>query len=168
MRVDYYHSGNAAEDRIALERVVRDGVWAGGRTRLTDTLDLGLYCLRCVISNHSSCVRARVSQRVWRVQTKQLPPTALGTYHESLRFPWPRQPVDVVSSDRHEGAWRELWTRQSIHSRSSSTQIPRPPAATSGLSSRTADYGESGLVVPEMRIYVRGDGEIPRGHAADG
>ena len=34
MRVDYYHSGNAGEDRIALERVVRDGIWAGGRTRL--------------------------------------------------------------------------------------------------------------------------------------
>ena len=32
MRVDYYHSGDAAEDRIALERVIRDGSWAGSAT----------------------------------------------------------------------------------------------------------------------------------------
>jgi hypothetical protein len=110
MRVDYYHSGTATEDRIALDRVVREGAWAGRRSRLAETLDLGLYRLE---------VRDAASDRVifangfcsvfgeW--QTTAPAKTQWGTFHASLRFPWPQQSVAVVILRRGEDAWHELW-----------------------------------------------------------
>ena len=43
MRVDYYFSGNATVEHVALDRIVADGPWAGSRKQLIDTLDRGLY-----------------------------------------------------------------------------------------------------------------------------
>lgn len=111
MRVDYFHTGNFEQDRIALDRVLWDGVWAGPRSRLTDTLDLGQYRFE---------VRSRDSQRLlfasgfcgvfgeW--QTTAEAKSKWGVFHASLRFPWPREPVQVRIDRRVAGAWRELWT----------------------------------------------------------
>ncbi len=43
MRVDYFHTGDAKSETIALDRVVADGPWPGSRTRLIDDLNLGKY-----------------------------------------------------------------------------------------------------------------------------
>ncbi len=111
MRVDYYHSGDAEEDRIALERVVADGGWAGGRSRLADTLDLGQYCFEVRDRQSKRLLYARGYCSVFgEWQTTAPAKQQWGTFHESLRFPWPRRPVDVMIKRRHEGDWRELWS----------------------------------------------------------
>ncbi|MHB0959992.1 MAG: IgA Peptidase M64 [Pirellulaceae bacterium] len=110
MRVDYFHSGDAREDRIALERVVRDGSWAGSRTQMVDALDLGLYGFEVRDCSSQRLLYRRGFCSVFGEWQTTLPAQQVwGTYHESLRFPWPRQPVDVVLKRRHEGDWRELW-----------------------------------------------------------
>ncbi len=111
MRVDYYHSGDAGEDRIALERVIRDGSWAGSRTRLVDTLDFGLYCFEVRDSTSQRLLYSRGFCSVFgEWQTTRPAKQVWGTYHESLRFPWPKQSVDVVLKRRQEGVWRAVWT----------------------------------------------------------
>ncbi|NLX57148.1 MAG: peptidase M64 [Planctomycetaceae bacterium] len=111
MRVDYYHSGNADEDRIAVERIIRDGVWAGSRTRLTDPLDLGLYGFEVRDQQSQQLLYAQRFCSVFgEWQTTAPARQHWGTFHASLRFPWPRQPVEVTLKQRHGGTWRTLWT----------------------------------------------------------
>jgi hypothetical protein len=44
MRVDYFHTGGPASgETLALDRVVNDGRWAGSRTQLLDSTNLGKY-----------------------------------------------------------------------------------------------------------------------------
>jgi len=43
MRVDYFHTGNATRERVALDRIVADGAWAGSRTQLIDPVNYGQY-----------------------------------------------------------------------------------------------------------------------------
>ena len=46
MRVDYFHTGGAGQEIVALDRVVSDGPWPGSRTRLIDDTNLGKYSSR--------------------------------------------------------------------------------------------------------------------------
>ena len=99
MRVDYFHTGDAKAETIALDRVVSDGPWPGSRTRLIDDLNLGKYLVE---------VRDRETHRVlfsrgfatiygeW--ETTDEAKHMHRTFHESVRFPWPRKPVQVVLS----------------------------------------------------------------------
>src|SRR5436305_1772974 len=41
MRVDYLHTGGPGGERLAMDQVVRDGLWPGSRTRLIDDTNLG-------------------------------------------------------------------------------------------------------------------------------
>src|SRR5512139_1674934 len=44
MRVDYFHTGGPKSgETLALDRVVNDGAWAGSRTQLVDSTNLGTY-----------------------------------------------------------------------------------------------------------------------------
>ncbi|MDO9171639.1 MAG: peptidase M64 N-terminal domain-containing protein, partial [bacterium] len=43
LRVDYFHTGAAGEEFVALDRVHRQGTWAGNLVHLVDCLDLGRY-----------------------------------------------------------------------------------------------------------------------------
>ncbi|CAN5684074.1 IgA Peptidase M64 [soil metagenome] len=112
MRVDYFHTGTATEEVLALDRVVADGPWPGSRTRLIDDLNLGKYLVE---------VRDRETNRVlwsrgfatiygeWETtdEAKQMH----RTFHESVWFPWPRKPVQVVLSKRdRENAFQQIWS----------------------------------------------------------
>jgi hypothetical protein len=112
MRVDYYHSGTATEEHVALDRVVVDGAWAGSRTQLVDPVNYGLYQLEVRDLESNRLLYSRGFSSVfgeWRTtaEAKQ----RWGTFHESLRFPWPKRPVQVTLRVRGRDAlWREIWT----------------------------------------------------------
>ncbi len=111
MRVDYYHSGDARQQHFALDRVTADGPWAGPRDYLVDTMDLGEYRF---------AVRDQQSQQLLYLrgfcsifgewQTTEPAKTRWGTFHESLRFPWPKKPVALQLSQRLEGQWQVVWS----------------------------------------------------------
>ncbi len=43
MRLDYFHTGNAAEERFALDGVTLEGAWPGHPGRMFDNTNLGKY-----------------------------------------------------------------------------------------------------------------------------
>lgn len=102
MRVDYFHTGGPKSgETIALDRVVNDGAWAGSRTQLVDPTDLGTYLFEV----HDKATGAPLYSRGFgsiygEWETTAEVKTAHRTFHESLRFPWPRQPVAVVLRKR--------------------------------------------------------------------
>ena len=138
---------------------------------LTDTLDLGLYCFEVRDQQSQQLLYARGFCSVFgEWQTTAPAKQQWGTFHESLRFPWPRQPVDVVIKRRHEGAWRELWTTTiDPNSRFVVNADLPPPAATSGPSLRMGRRPRKWILLFLGDGYTSAEvAEIPRRHAAVG
>src|ERR1051325_6833365 len=97
MRVNYFHTGNRGEEIIALDSVVSDGPWPGSRTRLIDTMNLGNYFVEVIDRETNQPFSARGFAAVlgeW--STSDGAARRAGTLAESVRFPWPQKPVQVV------------------------------------------------------------------------
>ena len=113
MRVDYYHTGNAKQELFSVDRVVVEPVeWPGDPAKAIDRTNLGKYFFE---------VRDRASGRVlysrgfasiygeW--ETTDEAASSNRTFHESLRFPMPDAPVQVVLRKRDaKNVFRQIWT----------------------------------------------------------
>jgi len=112
MRVDYFHSGGLGTETLALDQVVSDGPWAGSRTRLVDDLNLGKYLFEVVDRQTNRVIYSRGFASIYgEWETTPAAREVYGTFHESLRFPWPRRSVQIVLKVRDsENSFHELWS----------------------------------------------------------
>jgi IgA peptidase M64/peptidase M64-like protein len=112
MRVDYVHSGGLGQEIVALDRVVSDGAWPGSRTRLVDDLNLGKYLFAVVDRATNRTIYSRGFASVYgEWETTGEYRKIHRSFSESLRFPWPKSPVQVVLKKRDEdNSFRELWS----------------------------------------------------------
>src|SRR5258708_2706043 len=112
MRVDYFHTGNHGEEVIALDKVVSDGPWPGSRTRLIDTSNLGEYFFGVSDRETNQVVYSRGFNSVFgEWATTDEAKARAGTFEESVRFPWPKKPVQLVVKHREKaGAFRQVWS----------------------------------------------------------
>jgi hypothetical protein len=113
MRVDYFHTSTTKGDEIvALDRVVSDGPWPGSRTRLVDTSNLGKYYFEVVDRDTNQVVYSRGFASVYgEFETTPEAKERAATFHESLRFPWPKKAVQVTLKKRDpQQAFREVWS----------------------------------------------------------
>src|SRR5262245_50952611 len=113
MRVDYYHTGNAAQEIFSIDRVVIEPLeWPGNPGQPIDRTNLGKYYFE---------VRDRATGRVlysrgfasvygeW--ETTDEAKSIHRTFHESLRFPTPDSPVRVVLRKRDaKNQFQDVWT----------------------------------------------------------
>jgi hypothetical protein len=97
MRVDIFHTGGPVSgETVSLDRVVNDGPWPGSRTQLVDDTNLGPYLFEVRDSASDALLYSRGYASVYgEWETTAEAKAAHRTFHESLRFPWPRQPVTV-------------------------------------------------------------------------
>ncbi len=112
MRVDYFHTGNKGEEIVALDRVVSDGPWAGSRTYLIDTSNLGKYYFEVIDRATNQTIYSRGFASVYgEWETTDEAKERAGTFSESLRFPWPKKPVQVVLKKRDaQNAFQQIWS----------------------------------------------------------
>jgi hypothetical protein len=112
MRVDYVHSGGLGEEIVALDRVVSDGAWPGSRTRLVDDLNLGTYLFEVVDRATNRTIYSRGFASVYgEWETTAEYRRVHRSFSESLRFPWPKAPVQVVLKKRdRDNSFREFWS----------------------------------------------------------
>jgi hypothetical protein len=112
MRVDYFHTGRSDARIVTLDRIVDDGAWPGSRTRLVDDTNLGRYLFEVVDRATNTVIFSRGFASLygeWEATPESR--TAWRTFHDSLRFPWPRQPVQVVLKRRSDdGAFDQIWS----------------------------------------------------------
>lgn len=112
MRVDYYHSGGPTGEIFALDRIVNDGPWPGSRTALLDDTNLGKYLFEVIDRRTNRAIYSRGFASIYGEW--ETTPEAKGlhrTFHESLRFPWPRREVQIVLKKRDAAnAFRECWS----------------------------------------------------------
>jgi hypothetical protein len=104
MRVDYFHTGNAAEETFALDQVYDQGLWAGTRAHLIDPFNLGRYMVRITDDASGALIFSRGFDSYFG-EYKTSEPALKGvrrTYHESALLPYPKKPIrfTVEAKDR--------------------------------------------------------------------
>lgn len=114
MRLDYFHSGTAREEHFSLDRAVSDGPWPGSKTVLIDPLKLGLYYFEVIDRESRVLLYSRGFASIFgEWQTIPEADANWGTFHESVRFPWPLKPVSLVMKKRDaENNFREIWSAE--------------------------------------------------------
>src|SRR5688572_27459162 len=111
MRVDYYHTGNATEERFSLDRVVVEPLpWPGGKP--IDDTNLGKYFFEVIDRETNRTLYSRGFASIYgEWETTGEAKNVTRTFHESLRFPAPDAPVQVVLKKRDaRNAFREAWS----------------------------------------------------------
>ena len=102
MRLDYYHSGNTKEEHFAIDQIVSDGQWPGSKNVLIDKLELGLYFFEVKDGASDKIIYSRGFSSVFG-EWQSIPDADVmwGTFPESIRFPWPKNPVSVILKRRN-------------------------------------------------------------------
>ena len=162
MRVDYVHSGGLGQEILALDQVVSDGVWAGSRTRLADDLNLGKYLFEVIDRRTNLVIYSRGFASIYgEWETTAEARELYRSFHESLRFPWPRRPVQVVLKVRDsENSFHQIWSTVVDPNSRFVNSADRTPAG------EVWPIIESGPPSEKVDLLVIGDGytaaEIPK------
>jgi IgA Peptidase M64/Peptidase M64 N-terminus len=112
MRVDYFHTGSASDERFALDGVVMEGAWPGPADGALDDTNLGKYLFVVVDAKTNRPLYSRGFASVYgEWETTDEAKERNRTFHESLRFPAPVSAVQVVLKKRgRDGLFREVWS----------------------------------------------------------
>jgi hypothetical protein len=113
MRVDYYHTGNVTEEMFSLDRVVIEPLaWPGNPNQPVDHTNLGKYLFEVIDRGTNRLLYSRGFASIYgEWETTDEAKTINRTFHESLRFPAPQSPVQVVLKKRDaNNAFREVWS----------------------------------------------------------
>jgi hypothetical protein len=154
MRVDYFHSGTATEEYFALDRILNDGPWSGSKTQLTDNLNLGLYFFEVQDVVSSQLLYSRGFASVFgEWQTIDEAIENWGTFHESIRFPWPIKIVKLVLKKRDsKNNFVKIWEVEI----DPTSRIVNP--AENQKKYNVFTYSENGPSSEKVDIVILGDG----------
>lgn len=111
MRVDYYHTGNAKTEMFSLDRIVLEPLaWPGNLAKSIDDTNLGKYLFE--VRDGEKVVYSRGFASVYgEWETTGEAAEMNRTFHESLRFPAPERPVQVVLKKRDaRNVFQEIWS----------------------------------------------------------
>lgn len=165
MRLDYFHNGTASEEHFSTDRIVSDGIWAGSQTQLIDELEFGLYFFEIQDLASGITIYSRGFASVFG-EWQSIPEAQKewGTFHESVRFPWPLKPVKLVMKKRDaRNNFVTVWETE-IDPLSRAVN-PADIAKTY----KTWDYLVNGASKEKMDIVILGDGytaeEMDKFHA---
>ncbi|MBK9355773.1 MAG: IgA Peptidase M64 [Bacteroidales bacterium] len=162
MRVDYFHTGTATEEHFSIDRILNDGSWAGSKTMLKDELNRGLYFFSITDTLSGTLLYSRGFASVFgEWQTIPEASENWGTFHESIRFPWPKLPVKLVIEKRDaKNNFVAIWSTVI----DPESRIVNPSQLKSPFKSFTCF--ENGIPTDHVDIVILGDGyteaEMPK------
>ncbi|MEX0879593.1 MAG: peptidase M64 N-terminal domain-containing protein, partial [Thermoanaerobaculia bacterium] len=102
MRIDYFHTGNASAEQFSLDRVVLEPLpWPGNPRRPIDDTNLGKYLFVVLDRATNRPLYSRGFASIYgEWETTGEAKTQSRTFSESLRFPAPEAPVQIVLKKR--------------------------------------------------------------------
>lgn len=102
MRLDYYHTGNTNTEHFSVDEIVLEPLpWAGNPNQAIDTVPRGKYLFEVYEHTSQKLVYSRSFSSIfgeWEYTAEA--GKVYRTFHESLRFPAPRDKVNVVLKKR--------------------------------------------------------------------
>jgi hypothetical protein len=113
MRLDYYHTGNAAHEVFSLDRIVIEPLpWPGNPHKNIDDTNLGKYYFEIIDRKRNRVLYSRGFASVYgEWETTEEAKSAHRTFSESVRFPAPTEPVQMVLKKRDaENAFQQVWS----------------------------------------------------------
>ena len=112
LRIDTYHTGNAAEETVTLDRVLRQGSWAGSLRHLIDRLGTGRY-LATVVDPVTGVLLYSKGYDSYFGEYRTTAAAEKGvrrTFQESVLIPCPKKPVRfAIAVRQRDGALREIF-----------------------------------------------------------
>ena len=113
MRLDFFHTGNSEEEIFAVDRVVLEPLpWPGNPHRPIDETNLGKYLFEVRDQASNRLLYSRGFSSIYgEWETTGEAREVHRTFHESLRFPAPGKPVQVIVKKRDaRNLFREVWS----------------------------------------------------------
>jgi hypothetical protein len=113
MRLDYYHTGNSKQEIFSLDRIVIEPLpWPGDLSKSVDDTNLGKYFFEVHDHQSGRIVYSRGFASIFgEWETTDEAATLKRTFSDSLRFPAPEAPVDIVLKKRDRmNTWVNIWT----------------------------------------------------------
>ncbi|MGI9167837.1 MAG: IgA Peptidase M64 [Pyrinomonadaceae bacterium] len=133
MRLDYYHTGNATQEVFSIDRVVIEPLpWPGDLRQAIDDTNLGKYFFEVRDQNSKRVIYSRGFASIYgEWETTDEAKSISRTFHESLRFPAPDSPVEVVLKKRDAkndfvDVWSTLINPKDIFIDRSKSPAPAP------------------------------------------
>lgn len=110
LRFDFFHTGNATNEIFASDRIVNDGPWPGSKFHLLDELQLGPYFFEVEDASTGRIIFSRGFANIFGEWQTTPEAQNHGTFHESIRFPWPKKSVIVhISKRQPDNTFRRIW-----------------------------------------------------------
>src|SRR5512142_265211 len=113
MRVDYFHTGNNSKEMFSLDQVVIEPLaWPGNPDKPIDDTNLGKYYFEVRDRATNNLLYSRGFSSIYgEWETTDEAKKINRTFSESLRFPAPEKPVQIILKKRDkENAFREIWS----------------------------------------------------------
>jgi hypothetical protein len=155
MRLDYFHTGNVNQELFSFDRVVLEPLpWPGNPARNIDDSNLGKYFFEVRDRKTNRILYSRGFASIYgEWETIEESKTLNRTFSESLRFPAPAAPVQVVLKKRDESnALREVWSVL-VDPQDKFVDTSAPPAP--GPLLRLQESGDPG---GKVDLLILGDG----------
>ena len=155
MRLDFYHTGNAAQELFSVDRVVIEPLpWPGNPRRAVDESNLGKYLFEIRDRQTNRLLYSRGFASIYgEWETTDEARTANRTFHESLRFPAPAAPVQVLLKKRDaRNDFREIWAT-TVDPRDIFISNARTPAPA-----RLIEIERNGDPSTKVDLLILGDG----------
>lgn len=115
MRVDYYHTGHAQEETVAIDRVYQEGTWAGPTGNLLDPFMRGRYAVKI----YDAPTRELIYSRAFDSLFGEYKTTDEGlkgirkTFHESALIPYPKNRIIFALEVRdRENKFHEIFAQE--------------------------------------------------------
>jgi len=131
LRVDYYHTGTADAEHVALHRIRIEGAWPGSRTQPIDTTNLGKYLVEVADLESNRVLYSRGFASIygeWET-TREAREGTWRAIQEAVRIPEPRRPFQLRIRKRGaDQSFREVWSVTIDPASRFVDRAPLPPA----------------------------------------
>lgn len=155
MRLDYSHTGNSKMEVFGMDRIVIEPLpWPGNPSRAVDDTNLGPYFFEVLDRQANRVLYSRGFASVFgEWQSTGEADQMNRTFQESLRFPSPEKPVQVVIKKRDaQNAFHEVW---SVNVDPADQQIDRSKSAAPAP---LLELQKSGDPATKVDFLILGDG----------
>lgn len=155
MRVDYYHTGDSSHEIFSLDEVVVEPLpWPGNPNRTIDDTNLGKYLFEVRDRATNKLLYSRGFASIFgEWETTDEAKSLNRTFSESLRFPAPDAPVQIIVKKRDsQNAFREIWTLN-VDPKDMFVNTAKPPQSGSVIS--IEKHGDS---AQKVDFLILGDG----------
>ncbi len=155
MRLDYFHTGNATQELFSVDRIVIEPLpWPGNPNKPIDATNRGTYFFEVRDLRSKRVLYSRGFSSIYgEWVTTDEAKTATRTFHESLRFPAPEAPVQIVVKKRDpRNNFRKIWSTN-IDPKDKNIDTSKPP-----FSGRVLGIEKNGDSALKVDLLFLGEG----------